>query len=190
MSATASASAAAPTPRTLSRVLVLRRIRSSFPRTVPPHGRGADCVPRVGAREKRWRLRTDPRRRRDAGRPDPRDPPAPDRHRCRLPVAQPRHADAVWRREPAGEKMPRGSSTATSNQRSTTPAAASSRAAAGRAGRQRCSLEPCGSLDVPADLNVLYVREGSDRASAGAGARRRRPGPRAAAVDGKRRHEP
>lgn len=147
--------------------------------------------PRVGAREERWRLRTDPRRRRDAGRPDPRDPPAPDRHRRRLPVAQPRRADAVWRREPAGEKTSQGGSTATSNQRSTTmPAAASSRAAAGRAGRQCCSLEPCASLDVPADLNVLYVREGSARASAGAGARRPRPRPARCCGGWRRRHEP
>ena len=48
------------------------------------------------------RLRTDPRRR----RPNARDAPAPDRHRRRLPVAQPRRADAVRRREPAGEDGP------------------------------------------------------------------------------------
>ena len=74
-----------------------------------PRARG---TPRAG------RLRTDPRRRRDAGRPDARDAPAPDRHRRRLPVAQPRRADAVRRREPAGEDGP-GSSIATSSISST-----------------------------------------------------------------------
>ncbi len=53
--------------------------------------------PRARGARRAERLRTDPRRRHDAGRPDTRAPPAPDRHRRRLPVAQPQRAHAVRR---------------------------------------------------------------------------------------------